>query len=367
MNDGWTILANRNCGSELLTFDRSTQFLRTDRDRGIMIFDSDSSDSGTPVSCFCDPKEGSRHGVDGASLRRHEKEIIQLASVRNRAVCFRETSNYNRRQRKLANFVSLESEQISVGGTERRNGDWIMCLDHKAEGSVKTYPWTTNPKQKFELVPWRKQKRQLDIINYTAWEPDELRVTDASGQKARKFKQHPPPTAHNQEIRRLIRLRFLFSIELQRQKQMKVLTRNKLTSIEESVVTPRKFANVLTSSQSEREDNNVKDKVVDKESACDINEKEYYKDGKELADSFVGYFGSSGHIRNKVCEDSASGSGKQKHSLGMGRASEEEAKSESVAQVEQHCMSEALSAFNYYDWLVCCDSFKCNECKRYYN
>lgn len=323
-----------------------------------MIFDSDFSDSGNPVSCFCDSREGSRTGVDGAPLKRSEKEIIQLASVRNRAICFRETSNYNKRQRKLANFLSLDGgDKNGSGGTERRNGDWIMCLNKTETGSVKTYPWTTtNVKQKFELVPWRKQKRQLDIINYTAWEPDELSTTDITGQKARKFKQHPPPTAHTQEIRRLIRLRFfLLFIELQRQKQMKLLSRNKMAAIEECVVPQRKFENVISERRLEEKDNNIDEMSGDQDSACDINDEEFYDDPKELANSYVGYFGSTGG-RSEVSEEQGNGSGKQS----MDKCSEE---AESVAQVE-HCMSEALSAFNYSDWLACCDSFKCNECKR---
>lgn len=312
----------------------STQF-----SDGKMIFDSDSSDGGQ-VSCFCDSKEGTRKGVDGATLKR-EKEVIQLASVRNRAVCFRETSNYNRRQRKLANFLSLEKDS---DGSERRSGDWIMCLSGAAAGSVKTYPWTTSARQKFELVPWRKQKRQLDIINFTAWEPDELTTpNDASGRgKARRYKQHPPPATHNQEIRRLIRLRMLFALELQRQKQLRALSGNKEEveeedgvevednkedtvqeenkGSEESVIRPRIFEKKSTESVGGSE-----------KSVCDTSA---YADPKALAANFVGYFG---------CADQESEGG------GGGR----------MEQVDP------LSAsFSDEDWLVCCESFKCEDCKR---
>lgn len=325
-----------------------------------MIFDSDSSstESGSnPTSCFCD---SSRKGVDGASLRRREKEIIQLASVRNKAICFRETSNYNRRQRKLANFLSLDRDS---DGTERRSGDWIMSVNRAEDrpGSVKTYPWTTtSTKQKFELVPWRKHKRQLDIINFTAWEPDELGATDANGLKARRYKQHPPPAAHNQEIRRLIRLRFLFSLELQRQKQLKMISGRGNGSPEESVITPRKFENVPK--RKEGKSGSGSDREVDKDSACDINDdSSFYDDPQELATNFVGYFGStSGQQRPSEGGGSeSSGSGKQNHSLETDRCSGEES--------VEHCMTteEALSGFNYSDWLACCDSFKCDECKRY--
>lgn len=301
-----------------------------------MIFDSDSSDS---VSCFCD---GSRKGVDGASLKR-KKETIQLASVRNKAVCFREQSNYNRRQRKLANFLSIEGD--GADGNERRSGDWIMCLN-RTEGTMKTYPWTTtNVKQKFELVPWRKQKRQLDIINYTAWEPDEL--SDLNGLKARRYKQHPPPAAHNQEIRRLIRLRFIFSMELQHQKQMKMLAKrgNKLLSSSEGeeegcVITPRQFERILSG------DTLSVVREVDKDSgACDVDSNS--DNPKELASNFVGYFGSQSCV----------GSGKQQnHSLDI-----------NDKEVAEHCMSDSdgMCGFNYSDWLACCDSFKCSVCKRY--
>lgn len=302
-----------------------------------MIFDSDSSESDNPVSCFCDST--ARKGVDGASLRR-EKEVIQLASVRNKSICFGETSNYNLRQRKLANFLSLESNSGASGdiGAERRNGDWIMCLN-RTEGSVKTYPWT-NAKQKFELVPWRKQKRQLDIINYTAWEPDELAAMDGNGIKGRKYKQHPPPAAHNQEIRRLIRLRFLFSAELQHQKQLKLLSYRSEES-EEYAVTPRQFKNVLKSNAGEGVDTGMKreDGDEDEDSACDGNS--FCTDPKQLASNYVGYFGIEGDGEREDC----AGSEQQNYSADM--------------------CKEALSAFNYSDWLACCDSFRCSECKRY--
>lgn len=288
------------------------------------------------MSCFCDSKEGTRKGVDGATLKR-EKEVIQLASVRNRAVCFRETSNYNRRQRKLANFLSLEKDS---DGSERRSGDWIMCLSGAAAGSVKTYPWTTNTRQKFELVPWRKQKRQLDIINFTAWEPDELTTNDASGGKARKYKQHPPPVTHNQEIRRLIRLRMLFALELQRQKQLRVLSGNNVQEEEGEEEKQDKVEETVQQKDKGSEESVIKPRIFEKstESVADseksVCDNSAYADPKALAANFVGYFG---------CADQ-----------------------ESVGDCGGINQVDPLSAsFSDEDWLICCESFKCEECKRY--
>lgn len=311
-----------------------------------MQFESESSDGGE-VSCFCDSGGGSRKGVDGAPIRRPETEFIQLASVRNKAICFRETSNYNRRQRKLANFLTLNSDSGSCEeGTQRRNGDWIMCLNN-LEGSVKTYPWTTTTvKQKFELVPWRKQKRQLDIINYTAWEPDELTSSsDANGMKARKYKQHPTPASHNQEIRRLIRLRFLFTMELQRQKQLKMISqrgRSQLPKRNNQTVDKEDIEDRFVIPQRQFESRSEEDR----DSACDTSS--FYDDPQELASNFVGYFGSENHHR--VDGGNASASGDQKESM-----LDEEFISDQFLSEE----------FNYSDWLACCDSFRCTQCKRY--
>lgn len=293
-----------------------------------MVFGSDSS---ARTSCFCD--SSAKEGGSGDSVKlSQEKEIIQLASVRNKAICFREQSNYNRRQRKLANFLTIEKSDSE--GPERKTGEWIMCWNKSSdEESVKTtsYPWTARARgtQKFELVPWRKQKKQLDIINYTAWEPDEL-TSSKEGGRARKFKQHPPPAAHNQEIRRLIRLRFLFSFELQRQRQMKIL--NRLHEADNLIQT-RKFEKIVSQSGDSPEESDP----------C----------GK-LASNFVGYFGSDFVTNSEECTEK-SGSGSEEQNC---------VESEEV----QHCMSDnPLSEINYSDWLACSDSFKCDECQRYFN
>lgn len=299
-----------------------------------MVFDSDSSENGGQTSCFCDSpaKEGS---VEGVPLKQ-EKEIIQLASVRNKAICFREQSNYNRRQRKLANFLTIEKSDNE--GPERKTGEWIMCWNKSSdEESVKTtsYPWTARGKHKFELVPWRKQKKQLDIINYTAWEPDEL-TSSKDGGRARKFKQHPPPASHNQEIRRLIRSRFLFSFELQRQRQLKILSRLHET---DHVIETRKFEKILGQSRGDNPD-----------------ESQSLSNGKvhKLASNFVGYFGS------EFVTDS------EESVVSSGGGSEEQNRVESE-QVQQSKSSNPLSEINYSDWLACSDSFKCSECQRYFN
>lgn len=313
-----------------------------------MIFDSDSSDSGKEVGCFCEGKDT-------------KKESIQLTSVRNQAISFATRSNYNRRQRKLAHFLSVKSDGDSA---ERRQGDWIMCWN-KTEGSMKTYPWTSSRKQKFELVPWRKQKRHLDIINFTAWEPDELSAIDPQrdGVKPRRYKQHPLPVSHNQEIRRLIRLRFLFSIELQRQKQMKILNRLPLT--DEGVVTPRQFENILEQCV---DGEDVEELERDKESSsCDEN---MNQSAKLLNSKFAGYFGSDFTSQGETDQDSnddedGCGSGKQQNHW---RDDEEVAEASTTLIQVHHCMSEALSAINYSteeEWRTCSASFKCNECKRY--
>lgn len=193
------------------------------------------------MSNSCDSSEENKsisYFYDSGTTR--EKEVIQLASVRNKAILFSDKTNYNNRQRKLANFIGGESRK-----RENNHGDWILRYTNSPH--TADYPWFSSKKFNFELVPWRKQKRSEDIINTTAWEPKIDQIEKPSNQKKsnkidshknyRNLKQNA--RHYQQEIRKQVRLRILFSVEL-RHRKMQVLQQRKRIS-------PRSFERILDS------------------------------------------------------------------------------------------------------------------------
>lgn len=71
----------------------------------------------------------------------------------------------------------------------------------------------------FELVPWRQQKNRLDLLNSTAWEPEFNYQTKKFYRKNKKMLKKK--IGYEKRVKRHIRVRIMFSIEL-RHKRMEI-------------------------------------------------------------------------------------------------------------------------------------------------
>lgn len=71
----------------------------------------------------------------------------------------------------------------------------------------------------FELVPWRQQKNRLDLLNSTAWEPEFNYQTRKFYRKNKKMLKKK--IGYEKRVKRHIRVRIMFSIEL-RHKRMEI-------------------------------------------------------------------------------------------------------------------------------------------------
>lgn len=104
------------------------------------------------------------------------------------------------------------------------NGDWVMRY---SENETNFNPWQFNTKfSHFELVPWRQQKKQIDLTNAVGWEPFQL-TSDCRDQlkKLQKFELKRSKRLlkrriqlEKNRIKRHIKIRFIFSFEFRNRK-----------------------------------------------------------------------------------------------------------------------------------------------------
>lgn len=114
-------------------------------------------------------------------------------------------------------------------------GDWIMRYTME---ETNFNPWNFGTKfRHFELVPWRKQKPSIDLLNNLGWEPPPLQPppppasgggNDDSLEIYRKIKNRKRKKAmkhlkkrldrHERKIKRHIKIRVMFAVEFRHSK-----------------------------------------------------------------------------------------------------------------------------------------------------
>lgn len=106
-------------------------------------------------------------------------------------------------------------------------GDWVMRYTNN---ETNFHPWQFNAKfSHFELVPWRQQKKNIDLTNAIGCEP--IQLTDDNRQQLRTLQKFELARSkrllkqrlkiEKNRIKRQIKIRLVFSLEL-RQKKMKL-------------------------------------------------------------------------------------------------------------------------------------------------
>lgn len=122
-------------------------------------------------------------------------------------------------------------------------GDWVMRYTNN---ETNFHPWQFNAKfSHFELVPWRQQKKNIDLTNAIGCEP--VQLTDDNRQRLRTLQKFELARSkrllkqrlkiEKNRIKRQIKIRLVFSLEL-RHKRMKLFRarqnerRRRLPSIE---------------------------------------------------------------------------------------------------------------------------------------
>lgn len=106
-------------------------------------------------------------------------------------------------------------------------GDWVMRY---TSNETNFHPWQFNAKfSHFELVPWRQQKKNIDLTNAVGCEP--IQLTDDNRQQLRTLQKFELARSkrllkqrlkiEKNRIKRQIKIRLVFSLEL-RQKRMKL-------------------------------------------------------------------------------------------------------------------------------------------------
>lgn len=119
------------------------------------------------------------------------------------------------------------------------NGDWVMRY---SENETNFNPWQFNAKfSHFELVPWRQQKKNIDLSNAIGWEPFQI-AADKQLRTLHKFELARSKRLLKKRLqveknrtKRQIKIRFIFALEvrqkkLQKFKQRKMDTRNFMNS-----------------------------------------------------------------------------------------------------------------------------------------
>lgn len=106
-------------------------------------------------------------------------------------------------------------------------GDWVMRYTNN---ETNFHPWQINTKfSHFELVPWRQQKKNIDLLNAIGCEP--VQLTDDNRQQLRTLQKFEVARSkrllkqrlkiEKNRIKRQIKIRLVFSLEL-RHKKMKL-------------------------------------------------------------------------------------------------------------------------------------------------
>lgn len=95
------------------------------------------------------------------------------------------------------------------------SSDWILKYSNRYNTAGSFGGNFSN----FELVPWRQQKNRLDLLNSTAWEPEFNYQTRKFYKKNKKMMKKK--IGYEKRVKRHIRVRILFSIEL-RHKRLEI-------------------------------------------------------------------------------------------------------------------------------------------------
>lgn len=110
------------------------------------------------------------------------------------------------------------------------SSDWILKYSNRFNSCGFSHNFSN-----FELVPWRQQKKRLDLLNSTAWEPEFNYQTKKFYRKNKKMLKKK--IDYEKRVKRHIRVRIMFSIEL-RHKRMEIFL---------SQIRARKFEKIFQS------------------------------------------------------------------------------------------------------------------------
>lgn len=114
-------------------------------------------------------------------------------------------------------------------------GEWVMRY---SQNETNFNPWQFNTKfSHFELVPWRQQNKQIDLSNAIGWEPFQV-TADHSEQfkKLQKFELKRSKRllkkriqSEKKRLKRHIKIKFIFSLELRNRKMKSLQQSRRLT------------------------------------------------------------------------------------------------------------------------------------------
>ncbi|KAM7346367.1 uncharacterized protein ACRADG_006329 isoform 2-T2 [Cochliomyia hominivorax] len=233
----------------------------------------------------------------GLDTRMLEKKLVPRYKLYNKpqVSCKNKLVNSPLARKKYNGNRKL-NRSSSSSNSRASSSDWILCYNDSKENF---HPWTSigdNCEKRFgqfDLVPWRKYRSNLDLHTLTDYSAPPLNISSKSCTRLEKLElkqnrrqlKRANLKASQARLRRFVRVRLIFSIEL-RHKRMELL--------KQTALKPRVFEQKVSLSE------------------CDVAEYErILYDANSSVEDHLGYFSKRGLGLN---EDS---SGEKKKSSGL--------------------------------------------------
>ncbi|XP_046803404.1 uncharacterized protein LOC124419101 [Lucilia cuprina] len=188
----------------------------------------------------------SEYGLDTRMLEKKLVPRYKLyhkpqVSCKNKLVnspLARKKVNSNNNTKKSTSFSSTTTKTTTTSNSAGSSSDWILCYNDSKENF---HPWSglgENCEKRFgqfDLVPWRKYRSNLDLLALNDYSSAPLNISAKSLTRLEKLElkqnrrqlKRANLKASQARLRRFVRVRLIFSIEL-RHKRMELLKQTAL-------------------------------------------------------------------------------------------------------------------------------------------
>lgn len=144
--------------------------------------------------------------------------------------------------RRAASFRDTPTTTTTTAAAATPSSDWILRQGNSSVSQINFHPWSELGERKFshfDLTPWRRTRSALDLSSAVDYSASPSASASAAAEKSlrelqklelrhnRRRLQRSARSSTQQGLRRLVRVRLIFSIEL-RHKRMELLRQSAL-------------------------------------------------------------------------------------------------------------------------------------------